>query len=234
MAQYLFPPDEKPASIAPSLSRLKRGVGTTESFTNGSSNGTTAPPYPYHTDSEPNNPTVIPRAILENFHFTFLIRHPRSSIPSYYRCTVPPLDEVTGFYDYMPSEAGYDEVRRLFDYLCSINQIGPHFAGREIESTETNGNATINGGSSQIEICVIDADDLLDNPSGIVEAYCRSVGIDYHPDMLKWDSKEANDYAKEVFAKWKGFHEDVLNSTELKERLHVSFPVFLFNGKLSF
>lgn len=225
----MIPPDQKPVSIAPSLSRLKRGVGTTEPFTNGGSNGTTGPAYPYHTDPEPSNPTVIPRVILEKFHFTFLIRHPRSSIPSYYRCTVPPLDEVTGFYDFMPSEAGYDEVRRLFDYLRSIDRIGPHVAGRGIGNTEVNGNGITDGDFSQIEICVIDADDLLDNPSGIIEAYCRSVGIDYHPDMLKWDSEEAHNYAKEAFAKWKGFHEDAINSTELRARLHVSFTVFVFS-----
>ncbi|MCJ1424825.1 hypothetical protein MMC29_002713 [Sticta canariensis] len=207
-------------SIAPSLCRIKRGVGTAEPVTNGGPNGTTGPPYPYHTDPEPNNPTVIPRVILEGFHFTFLIRHPRSSIPSYYRCTVPPLDEVTGFHDFMPSEAGYDEVRRLFDYLRSINQIGPHIAGREIEKVETNGNSNTNGDSSQVEICVLDADDLLDNPSGIIEAYCRSVGIDYHHDMLKWDSEDDHHDAIEAFAKWKGFHEDAINSTELKARLH--------------
>lgn len=202
-------------------------MGIAEPLTNGSSDGTTRAPYPYHTDPEPNNPTVIPTVILEKFHFTFLIRHPRSSIPSYYRCTVPPLDEVTGFYDFMPSEAGYDEVRRLFDYLRSINQIGPDVAGREIDNTESNVNVTGNGICSRIDICVIDADDLLDNPSGIIEAFCRSVGIDYHPDMLKWDSEDAREYATEAFAKWKGFHEDAINSTELKARLHVSCTVFI-------
>lgn len=209
-------------SIAPSLCRLKRGVGTSELVTDVSPNGTTGPPYPYRTDPEPNNPTVIPRATLERYHFTFLIRHPRSSVPSYYRCTVPPLDEVTGFYDFMPSEAGYDEVRRLFDYLRSIDQIGPHIAGRESEHVNNNGSSITNGDSSQVEICVLDADDLLDNPSGIIEAYCRSVGIDYHLDMLKWESEDDHHYAIEAFAKWKGFHEDAINSTELKARLQVS------------
>lgn len=128
----------------------------------------------------------------------------------------------------MPSEAGYKEVRRLFDYRRSVNRIGPHVAGREIDKTENNGNVTANGDSNQTEICVIDADDLLDNPSGNMEAYCRSAGIDYHPDMLKWDSEEAHDYAKKAFAKWKGFHEDAINSTELRSRLHVSSIDFTF------
>ncbi|KAK5276773.1 hypothetical protein LTR16_010711, partial [Cryomyces antarcticus] len=174
----------------------------------------------------PNNPTVVPEAILEQFHFTFLIRHPRSSIPSYYRCTIPPLDEVTGFYDFMPSEAGYDELRRVFDYLKSVEQVGPAIAGQD----STNGTNSTNGHTSngtngvgkkgKVDICVVDADDLLDNPSGIIEAYCKSVGIEYSPEMLKWDNEEDHRCAKEAFEKWKGFHEDAIHSSELKPRLH--------------
>ncbi|KAL8935713.1 MAG: hypothetical protein Q9211_004553 [Gyalolechia sp. 1 TL-2023] len=200
ITHYLVPPDGNPSSIAPSLNRLKRGVGTSEARTNGATNGTTKAPYPYHTDAEPNNPTVIPRDILEKFHFTFLIRNPRSSIPSYYRCTVPPLDKVTGFYNFMPSEAGYNELRRVFDYLRSIRHIGPANAG--------------------VEVCVVDADDLLDDPAGIIQAYCKSVGIQYHPDMLKWDTEADQRQARDAFEKWKGFHEDVLHSSGLRRRGH--------------
>ena len=218
-----MPPNGKPASIAPSLARIKRGVGTESTNglgneANGTHNATTAgntnPPYPYDTQSEPNNPTVVPRELLEKFHFTFLIRHPRSSIPSYYRCTIPPLDEITGFYNFMPSEAGYDELRRVFDYLRSIGQVGPKIAGQNSNIE------TLPAGS--VEICVIDADDLLDNPYGIIEAYCKTVGLDYSPDMLSWDSEEDHQRARDAFEKWKGFHEDAINSTSLKPRQHVS------------
>ena len=269
MAYYLFPPEGNSPSVAPSLGRVKRGVGTSASVVNGATNGTTKAPYPYHTDAEPNNPTVIPRDTLGKFHFTFLIRHPRSSIPSYYRCTVPPLDEVTGFYDFMPSEAGYEELRRLFDYLRSIGQTGPKIAGQSsddhattngttdgITNGATNGtsneningtsngiakgpasgtangiahgfmsgktNGTTNGIKEEVEVCVVDADDLLDHPQGIIEAYCNSVGIDYAPDMLTWDTEEDGRQAKDAFEKWPGFHDDAMNSTDLKPRLHVS------------
>ncbi|KAL8694943.1 MAG: hypothetical protein Q9218_000514 [Villophora microphyllina] len=215
MAYYLLPPDRNPASIAPSLSRIERGVGTTEAAANGATNGTTQAPHSYTTDAEPKNPTVIPRDILGKFHFTFLIRHPRSSIPSYYRCTVPPLDKVTGFSEYMPSEAGYEELRRVFDYLRSVGQIGPKIAGQDHEKYATNGEA-----NHGIEVCVVDADDLLDNPNGIMEAYCQSVGIKYAPTMLKWDTEEDHNQALDAFEKWTGFHEDVINSKDLKPRLH--------------
>lgn len=216
ITHYLVPPEGKPASIAPSLGRIKRGVGTTESRTNGATNGTTKAPYPYHTDAEPNNPTVIPRDILEKFHFTFLIRNPRSSIPSYYRCTVPPLDNVTGFYNFMPSEAGYDELRRVFDYLRSIGHVGPAMTvrfGKEEHSIAK-------GITSGIETCVVDADDLLDDPAGIIKAYCKSVSIEYNPDMLKWDTEADQRQAQDAFEKWKGFHEDVLYSSGLNPRRH--------------
>ncbi|KAI9862636.1 MAG: hypothetical protein M1824_001186 [Vezdaea acicularis] len=211
ICHYLLPPHGNPASIAPSLLQPKKGVGT-----DGHANGSflSSPPYPYGTAPEPDNPTVIPLAILKDFHFTFLIRHPRSSIPSYYRCTIPPLDSITGFYDFMPSEAGYDELRRTFDYLLKTGVIVKH--------SETNGETKgINHAKEgSVQVCVVDADDLLDNPSGIIEAYCKSVGVEYKPSMLNWDTELDHKQAKEAFEKWKGFHEDAINSTELRPRTH--------------
>jgi hypothetical protein len=67
---------------------------------------------------------VLPASLLGTFHFTFLIRHPRRAVPSYFRCTVPPLDAVTGFTHFMPSEAGYVELRRLFEYLLARGSTG--------------------------------------------------------------------------------------------------------------
>lgn len=198
-----------------------------------SSNANKKTPYPYDTLAEVDNPTVVPAAMLAKFHFTFLIRDPHYSIPSYYRCTIPPLDEITGFYDFCESEAGYNEVRRVFDYLRKIQLVGPHDAnGNGVTNgasngTHTNGNG-VNGSvtpqnNKRAEICVIDADDLLDDPTGIIERYCKSVGIDYTPEMLTWDTEEDHKIAKEAFEKWRGFHEDAIYSTELKARSHVSF-----------
>jgi len=74
--------------------------------------------------------------------------------------TVPPLDAITGFYNFLPSEAGYDELRRVFDFLLETHQIEDKPA------------------ADAVGITVIDADDLLDNPEGIIKAYCQQVGID--------------------------------------------------------
>jgi len=40
--------------------------------------------------------------------------------------------------------------------------------------------------------------------------------------MLKWDSEEDHQQAREAFEKWKGFHEDAIQSNDLKPRLYVS------------
>jgi hypothetical protein len=235
---YLVPPNKKPATIAPSLQRIKRGIGT-QGDGSAATNGTTGldvrhskAPYPFPTEAEPGNPTVVPAEMLAKFHFTFLIRDPHSSIPSYYRCTIPPLDEVTGFYEFYPSEAGYDEVRRVFDYLRKIGHVGPRLNGAVVESdkggvsetTVVHSKCQANDGlkSAEIDICVVDADDLLNNPAGIIEAYCKSVGMDYVPEMLSWDNEEQQNQARETFGKWPGFHEDAIDSKELKPRTHVS------------
>jgi hypothetical protein len=230
MAQYWVPLSCKPASIAPSLISYRRGVGTTNGSANGSHIEVPVAPasnakdvkdqeqngYPYPTAAEPGNPTVVPENLLKQFHFTFLIRHPRSSIPSYYRCTIPPLDKMTGFEYFDPKEAGYAELRALFDYLRSVGQVGPKITGRD---EATNGDH-VNG--DKVEICLIDADDMLDDPYAMIEKYCGSIGIKYSPKMLKWDQPGDQEHAQKAFEKWKGFHEDALDSEELKPRTHVS------------
>jgi hypothetical protein len=240
MAQYWMPLDGKPASIAPSLVNYKRGVGTNGENDENSqtSNGVGHLntdiavskdakevhdlEHPFQTFIEPNNPTIIPDALLRQFHFTFLIRHPRSSIPSYYRCTVPPLDKLTGFYNFDPREAGYAELRLLFDYLRKSGQVGPHVTGQSNGTDGTNGtNGVSNGKDARVEITLIDADDLLDTPYAMIEEYCKAVGLPFSSDMLNWDNEVDQDNAKAAFEKWPGFHEDAIDSSELRPRKQV-------------
>lgn len=201
MAYYIVPPDSAPPAIAPSLARKERGIGTLYA-PDGSASSNRIGNSAYSAlggSAESGNPTVLPEEVLARFHFTFLIRHPKYSIPSYMRCTTPPLNEVTGFLNFMPSEAGYAELRRLFDYCRSL--------------------ATSNAHSSEaIEFCVIDADELLANPSGVIEAFCHDVGLDYDPQMLRWDTDDDHQQAKEAFEKWKGFHDDAISSRGLEAR----------------
>ncbi|KAK7751504.1 hypothetical protein SLS62_006591 [Diatrype stigma] len=209
MAYYLMPPvadgSDKPTTIAPSL--LKEGNHHTTATTTTAPNGTRRSDVSETASS--GNPTVVPLAILEKYHFAFLIRHPRRAIPSYYRCCVPPQSEVTGFHHYMPSEAGYAELARLFDFLRARKLVGPANA-RDGEQAAP--------GTGEVTITVLDADDLLDKPREVIEAFCRETGIDYHPDMLSWDDPENQRYVSGVFAKWNGFHNDAINSTKLSAR----------------
>ena len=215
MAYYIIPPYGEVATPAYSLTRFGKGVDIEGSTINTRFDRHAA----VKAKDETTNPTVLPEEILQGFQFAFLIRHPRSSVPSFYRCTVPPLDKVTGFYNYMPSEAGYAEVRRLFDYLRVTGRIGPNIRRQGGNEDETaNGKAY----GSEVDICVIDADDLLDNPSGIIEAFCHAVDIKYDPAMLSWDNEEGHKYARKTFEKWNGFHDDAINSTALRPRAHVS------------
>lgn len=188
--------------------------GTTNGHTH--TNGTHKEPYPYDTVPEPGNPTVMPRALQETFHWAFLIRDPHYSVPSYLRCTIPPLDEVTGFHNYDPLEAGYDELRRHFDYLRETGIVGPRVATRPELSAGVDG-------ASGVEICVIDADDMLDEPAKTIEAFCDSVGLPYKPEMLTWDTEEDHAVARNAFEKWRGFHNDAIESKALVQRDHVSW-----------
>ncbi|CUS08919.1 unnamed protein product [Tuber aestivum] len=195
MAYYIVPHDTSTGArgIAPSL-RLgihkRKGYGTSGG-SNEASNGSTDENGDLSPEDD-DNPSVIPLSILKNYHFTFLIRHPRRAIPSFYRCTIPPLSEKTGFSYFLPSEAGYHELRVLFDYLCAKGLVG---------------------GKDGAELCLIDADDLLDHPNEVVQKYCESVGLEFDESMLMWEEGSCGG-----FDKWKGFHEDAIRSKGLKPR----------------
>lgn len=57
---------------------------------------------------------------------------------------------------------------------------------------------------------LIDADDLENNPSGIIKAYCNSVEIPYIPESLQWELG-----FKKEWDTWKEYHADVAASTSI-------------------
>lgn len=230
MAYYLMPEDGKVSSVAPSLISHKRGVGTGNASSGSAGHEATDGPAkgsPYNTYTEPSgNPTVIPDEILKDYRFAFLIRHPQKGIPSFWRCCTPPLSKMTGWDYLLASEAGYSELRRLFDFLRTTGQVGPTVATHP----EQHVNGSTNQDGDHVEICVVDADDLLDYPAETIEKFCKSVGLDYsYPRMLKWNDEDQKG-AAEAFEKWKGFHEDAINSTELRARANVSERVARITG----
>ncbi|KAI3336477.1 hypothetical protein HD806DRAFT_7317 [Xylariaceae sp. AK1471] len=237
MIYYLMPPNSGASSIAPSL-RKHANSGSTNGLQplNGHTNGVNGDSHVAgvnghnHTNgmnghSYPNgvnglngvnkqgsdgtgNPTVIPLEILKKFHWTFLIRHPRRGIPSYVRCCSPPMSETTGWDHFLPSEAGYVQLRRLFDYLREQGLVGPSVAGEA------------NTKRDEIPITVLDADDLLDQPEDAIRAFCKETGIPFSEDMLKWDDEENQKVVSDAFAKWNGWHDDAINSKGLTARIH--------------
>ncbi len=92
MTYHIIPPSHSPNAIAPSLQ------------------------YLFSSNDLPN-PTLLPNSLLHTFQFVFLIRKPSASIPSLYRCFIPPLSEKTDEDTLDPSELGYRETRLLFDHL---------------------------------------------------------------------------------------------------------------------
>jgi len=187
MAYYIVPHDTPTgtAGVAPSLR-----LGSHKGKVYGTNCGTDENRDVSLEDND--NPSVIPLSILKNYHFTFLIRHPLRAIPSYYRCTIPPLSEKTSFDYFLPSEAGYRELRIFFDYLRTKGLVG---------------------GKDGAELCLIDADDLLDYPEEVMQKYCERVGLVFNESMLKWEEGGCGS-----FDKWKGFHEDVIQSKGLNPR----------------
>ncbi|KAH8166490.1 hypothetical protein CIB48_g1766 [Xylaria polymorpha] len=186
-------------------------------YTNGTANGVNGTGASRRQGSDgTGNPTVIPLEVLKKFHWTFLIRHPRRGIPSYVRCCSPPLSETTGWDHFMPSESGYVELRRLFDYLREQGLVGPSVAGRDSETKKA---------KDEVSITVLDADDLLDKPEQAIRAFCEQTGIPFCPDMLEWDDEENQKYVADAFAKWNGWHNDAINSKGLTARTHPKKPV---------
>ncbi|KAL8661112.1 MAG: hypothetical protein Q9202_005926 [Teloschistes flavicans] len=150
--------------------------------------------------NDPPNPTLLPTPILASFRFVFLIRDPSAAVPSLHRCFLPPLSAKTEDYYLDPAEFGYRELRILFDYLYPSN----------------NKRSTSEVGESDDKPLLIDAEDLLANPSLTISTLCNHVGIPFSPTMLEWPGEEDHDFAFALFEKYAGYHEDALNSTYLR------------------
>lgn len=171
MSYHIIPPIHSPNASAPSLQ------------------------YVFSPD-EPSNPTLLPTSILRSFQFVFLIRRPSASMPSLYRCFIPPLSEKTGEVFLDPTELGYRETRMLFDYLYP-------------PATRS---------SLSMAPILLDADDLLAHPESIMRSVCTRLDLQYSSSMLSWDSPEDYALAEAAFKKYAGYHEDALNSTGLRPR----------------
>lgn len=84
--------------------------------------------------------------------------------------------------DFIPEDIGYPEFQALFEFLTELTGSRP---------------------------ALIDASDLLANPSDIMKMYCE-IGIDeeFVPNMLQWNTERVD-----AFDKWAGWHEQAQYST---------------------
>jgi len=73
---------------------------------------------------------------------------------------------------------------------------------------------------------VVDADDLEDNPSGIVAAYCRHLKIPFIPESLHWETGGSRKWKI-----WENWHRDAEQSTGIVKNLE-TFSVTIENSKL--
>jgi hypothetical protein len=71
---------------------------------------------------------------------------------------------------------------------------------------------------------VIDADDLENNPEGIIHAYCKALGIRFIGEALTWESEH-----KEQWKIWKDWHKDASQSTGICKNME-KFSVTINNS----
>ena len=101
-----------------------------------------------------------------------------------------PAKTLTSMFDKWPDfhvkEVGFAEQRALFDRIAERDGTAPP---------------------------VLDSDDLLEDPHGMVALWCRAVGIPFVPDALSWEPG-----ARDEVSWWDGgsFHAKLRNSDGLK------------------
>jgi hypothetical protein len=88
---------------------------------------------------------------LASFKHTFLIRNPAKAILSLYKASVN--SQLTGWDYFDEAEAGFTDMYDLYITLTG--------AGREV--------------------VVVDCDDLLCDPEGMMKLYCDATGLAYRP-----------------------------------------------------
>ena len=118
---------------------------------------------------------------------SFMIRHPAKAISSlYYKSCID--NEKTGYTHFDPAEAGFTAMQALMEYFDAHPECPPY--------------------------CIIDADDLLEDPEGIMQAYCDFLGLPFDTSMLSWQPGPV----PELASPWSGWTDDVQASSGIRKR----------------
>ena len=117
-------------------------------------------------------------------NFPILIRRPDKAIVSQYKTAANSKEKYDSLDE---SDIGFDDLYLLHKKL--------------LERTED-------------EILIVDADQLLQNPTKIMKNYCERVGLGkwYSDDILCWSPTEI----PEQWKVWKDWHVDVINSSGIE------------------
>ena len=124
---------------------------------------------------------------------SFIVRHPAKAVASlYYKSCID--NEKTGYTHFDPAEAGFTAMWEILQHVEQQPSTPP--------------------------CVIIDADDLLEDPEGIMTAYCRAVGLPFDPSMLSWEPGPV----KELESPWTGWTDDVMASNGITRRAKRSKP----------
>ncbi|EPQ28591.1 uncharacterized protein PFL1_03894 [Pseudozyma flocculosa PF-1] len=192
MAQYIFPAD-----------RLRRLHPESKVYPATKSNSVPSTPQLHQSgDYDPlENPTVLPTWLLRRFKHTFLIRTPEKSVPSYWKCVE---EKAAGFEYFDGAEAGYAELRILYDWLANPKSTFNTYSASPDDESSRPGTLQ----HQPLPPPLIDAKVLLAHPEHTVSQYCHAVGIPFDRQMLSWESGPVEEWKK-----WGTYHKGAENST---------------------
>lgn len=126
--------------------------------------------------------TKMPEATMAKFTHCFLMRRPDKVMRSFWRVAQEGAEEGGSSSTYFnPDEAGFKELEALVHV------------------------ATVQLGQPLI---LVDADDLLADPAGVLEAWCAAVGLPWEAGITSWEA-----CMPETWKKWPGWHDDAATST---------------------
>ena len=121
---------------------------------------------------------------IRSFQHTFLIRNPKKAIPSLYAASVN--KQLTGWEYFDPKESGFKQMFELYRFIVTTKDTNP---------------------------VIVDADDLLEDPEGIMRAYCEGIGVRFDKKILEWEPGPVPDWDV-----WAGWHENALKSSGFRRQ----------------
>jgi hypothetical protein len=117
---------------------------------------------------------------------SFIIRHPAKAVTSLWSKSC--IDTSgTGYTYFDPVEAGFIQMAQMYDHLLALGAPPP---------------------------AIIDADDILEDPEGVLSAYSDRVGMPFDAAMLSWELGPV----PELQSSWSGWTEDVQTSGRVRRR----------------